>query len=213
MGQWLNERFHSGEAWENFKQHPVPVHAMNPIYCLGGLTFLSFIIQALTGIALAFYYQPSPDGAYTSIQFLQQEVNFGRIIRSIHHWTANIMIVLVLLHICRVFYTGSFKKPRELNWVAGSLLFMITLAFGFTGYLLPWDQLSYWASMVGTEIVGGIPLIGHSLMLFLRGGLNITSWTLTRFYTLHIMVLPLLALLLMAFHFIMVRIQGISDEL
>lgn len=213
MSQWLNERFEVGDSIEKFKNHPVPQHALNPMYCLGGLTFLSFLLQVMTGICLAFYYRPTPEAAYTSVQFIMQEVSFGTIIRSIHHYTANIMIILVFLHMFRVFYTGSFKKPRELNWLAGSVLLCLTLAFGFTGYLLSWDQLSYWASVVGTEIVGGIPLIGHPLMLFLRGGLNVTAYTLTRFYVLHTMVLPILAGIFMLGHFIMIRIQGISDEL
>ncbi|AVX19794.1 cytochrome b6 [Carboxydocella sporoproducens DSM 16521] len=215
MKAWLIERFGTGwlETWKEIKEHPVPPHALNPIYCLGGLTFLSFLIQAVTGIILALYYRPTPEEAYASIQFIMEQVSFGAMIRSVHHYAANIMVLLVMLHMLRVFYTGSFKKPRELNWVVGVLLYLLTLAFGFTGYLLPWDQVAYWASVVGTEIMGGIPVIGKYLMILARGGLKVTEFTLTRFYVAHVIILPLLAILLMGLHFLMVRLQGISEEL
>ncbi len=213
MKNWLNERFGTNEKWEKFSSHPVPKHALNPIYCFGGLTFLAFLIQVVTGIFLALYYKPSPETAYASIEFIMNEVRFGAIVRSIHHWSANLMVVLVLLHMIRVFYTGSFKKPRELNWVVGVMLFIITLGFGFTGYILPWDQIGYWASTVGTEIAGGVPFIGKGIMALLRGGSKITDFTLIRFFIAHVVILPVITIILLGAHFMMIRIQGISDEM
>lgn len=213
MRKWLDVRFGTNEKWEKFSKHPVPKHALNPIYCFGGLTLVAFLIQVVTGIFLALYYKPTPDTAYASIEFIMNEVRFGAVVRSIHQWSANLMVVLVLLHMIRVFYTGSFKKPRELNWVVGVMLFLITLAFGFTGYILPWNQIGYWASTVGTEIAGGVPFIGKDIMILLRGGLKITDFTLIRFFIAHIVILPVITIILLGAHFMMIRIQGISDEL
>jgi len=210
---WLDERFPFSQWYREFSSHPVPVHAQNPIYCFGGLTFLTFLIQVLTGIFLAVYYQPTSDKAYQSIQFIMGQVRFGAYVRSIHHYSANLMVVLVFLHMLRVFYTGSFKKPRELNWVAGVCLLILTLGFGFTGYLLPWDQVAYWASTVGTEIMKGTPVAGKYLMILTRGGLKVSDFTLTRFYALHVMILPAVTIVFLIAHFVMVRIQGISKEL
>ncbi len=213
MKEWLDERFGTTEKWDKFANHQVPRHALNPIYCFGGLTFMSFLILAITGIFLATYYQPTPATAHSSVEFIMNEVRFGAVVRSIHHWTANLMIVLIIVHMIRVFYTGSFKKPRELNWVVGVLLFIVTLGFGFTGYILPWDQVGYWASTVGTEIAGGVPFVGKYVMVLLRGGLKISDHTLTRFFISHVVILPIIIVILMVFHFIMIRVQGISDEL
>ncbi len=213
LNNWLEERFGLAQAVQEFKEHPVPKHARHPMYCFGGLTFFCFIIQVITGIILALYYRPTPDEAYASIVFIRDQVAFGAMIRTLHHWTANLMVVMVIVHMLRVFYTGSFKKPRELNWVVGVILLLLTMGFGFTGYLLPWDQVAYWGSMVGTEIMGSVPVIGKYLMIMLRGGLKVSEFTLTRFYVAHVMILPILAMMLMGAHFIMVRIQGISDEL
>ena len=133
------------------------------------------IVQGITGIMLAFYYKPTPAEAYLSIQFIENEVLLGSAVRMIHHWSANGMIVLAIAHMLRVFIMGAYKAPRELNWVSGVVLLTMTLLFGFTGYLLPWDQRAYWATTVGTEIAGSIPVIGELALVFLRGGWNITS--------------------------------------
>ena len=162
---------------------------------------------------LAFYYKPTPAEAYASIQFIENEVLLGSAVRMIHHWSANGMIVLAFAHMLRVFIMGAYKKPRELNWVSGVVLLTMTLAFGFTGYLLPWDQRAYWATTVGTEIAGGIPVIGELALVFLRGSWNITSLTLSRFFALHILILPLVTVTTMGLHFIMVRKQGIMKPL
>jgi quinol-cytochrome oxidoreductase complex cytochrome b subunit len=149
------------------------------------------VIQATTGIMLAFYYKPTPETAYASIQYIENEVRFGAAIRAIHSWAANGMSVVGIAHMLRVFIMGAFKAPRELNWVSGVLLFVMTLAFGFTGYLLPWDQRAFWATTVGTEIAAAIPVIGDLALVFLRVGWDVGAETLSRFYGLHVIILPI----------------------
>lgn len=213
MGDWVNERYQTKEVMEKVLNKPVPLWATRWWYCLGGITALLFVVQAITGIMLAFYYQPTPDAAYTSIQYIETSVRFGAGVRAIHHWSANGMIVMVFAHMLRVFIMGAFKAPRELNWMSGVILFITTLAFGFTGYLLPWDQRAYWATTVGSEIAGAIPSIGQLVLVFLRVGWDITAVTLSRFYALHVIVLPILILVVMLMHFLMVRRQGLKEPL
>jgi quinol-cytochrome oxidoreductase complex cytochrome b subunit len=162
---------------------------------------------------LAFYYKPTPAEAYASIQFIENEVRFGAAIRAIHHWSANGMVVMAVAHMVRVFIHGAFKAPRELNWVSGVLLLLITLGFGLTGYLLPWDQRAYWATTVASEIMGGVPQIGDLILVFVRGGWDVTAITLSRFYAVHVLVLPVIIIILLGAHFLMVRRQGISRPL
>jgi quinol-cytochrome oxidoreductase complex cytochrome b subunit len=191
-----------------------PLHATRwPVYFLGGLTLLTFAIQVVSGILLMFYYKPTVDEAYGSIKFIMTEVEFGWFVRSVHHWCANLFVILMLVHMCRVFFTGSYKKPRELHWVSGVILLALGLMFGFTGYLLPWDQIAYWATTVGTEMTRSVPppAFGTWLLHFFRGGENVSGDTLTRFFALHVMVLPIVAALLIGLHLIMVRTTGISN--
>lgn len=211
--EWVDERYEISEPLSKVLNKPVPKFAMRWWYCLGGITGFLFVVQAVTGIMLAFYYKPTPEAAYASIQFIEEQVRFGAGIRMIHHWAANGMIVMCIAHMLRVFIMGAFKPPRELNWVSGAVLLVMTLAFGFTGYLLPWDQRAYWATTVGSEIAGSIPIIGDLALVFLRVGWNISSLTLSRFYALHIIALPILTLLMMGLHFIMIRRQGIAEPL
>ena len=213
VGEWLDERYGFIEPMKKMLAKPVPIFATKWMYCLGGITFALFIIQGITGTLLAFYYKPTPEEAYASIQVIENQVQFGAAIRAIHHWAANGMIIMVVAHLLRVFITGAFKPPRELNWITGVLLFVITLGFGFTGYLLPWDQRAFWATTVGTEIGGGIPWIGDLILIFLRGAWNVTAITLSRFYAVHILVLPVVIIVLMGLHFIMIRKQGIARPL
>ena len=213
VGDWFDERFDVRIPLQSFLVKPVPKHAIRWYFCLGGLTFALFVIQAVTGILLSFYYRPSPQGAYDSILFIMNHVRFGWLIRSIHSWSSTLMIATCILHMLRVFVTGAYRKPRELNWVAGVLLLLLTLAFGFTGYLLPWDQKALWGSTVGSEILGVVPVIGEALLGLLRGGADITGLTLTRFYGVHMLVLPALMLVLLLVHFIIIRRQGISGPL
>jgi hypothetical protein len=210
---WVDSRLQLKEPLTKALGKPVPLFATRWYYCLGGLTFTLFAIQVVTGIMLAFYYQPTPEGAYASIQYIETQVRFGAAIRFIHHWAANGMVVLVVAHMVRVFITGAFKPPRELNWMSGVFLFVMTLAFGFTGYLLPWDQTAYWASTVGTEIAGAEPGIGNLALVLLRGGWDITAVTLSRFFALHVMVLPIVIVVFLGAHFLMIRRQGIARPL
>ncbi len=211
--EWLDERFQIIEPIRKMLSKPVPIFATRWMYCLGGITFMLLVIQAVTGVLLTMYYKPTPDEAYASIQFIENEVRFGSAIRAIHHWAANGTIIMVVAHLLRVFITGAFKPPRELNWFTGVLLFVLTLGFGFTGYLLPWDQRAFWATTVGTEIGGGIPQIGELALVFLRGGWDVTAITLSRFFALHVLVLPAIIVILLAGHFWMIRRQGIARPL
>ncbi len=210
---WIDERFQLAEPMKKLLGKPVPLFATRWMYCLGGITFTLFLVQGVTGILLAFYYKPTPAEAYASIQFIENEVRFGAAIRAIHHWSANGMVVMVIAHMLRVFIHGAFKAPRELNWVSGVLLLLLTLGFGLTGYLLPWDQRAYWATTVASEIMGGVPQIGDVILVFVRGGWDVSALTLSRFYAVHVLVLPAIIVLLLGAHFLMVRRQGISRPL
>jgi len=209
---FLDERFDVRRVTKEFVNHPVPDH-VNWLYCFGGITFLCFLVQAVTGVLLAFYYQPTTDAAYRSILHIMDDIPFGVLIRSLHAWTANIMIIMVVFHMLRVFFHGAYRPPRELNWLTGVILFFITITFGFSGYLLPMNQLSYWATKVGTEIAGAIPFIGQYVQAFLLGGEKIGDATLTRFYTIHVIILPITISALLVAHFFMIRKQGIADPL
>ena len=209
---FLDDRFDVRRATREFINHPVPDH-VNWLYCFGGITFLCFLIQAVTGILLAFYYQPTMADAYSSVLHIMDDIPFGVLIRSLHAWTANIMIIMVVFHMLRVFFHGAYRPPRELNWLTGVFLFFITITFGFSGYLLPMNQLSYWATKVGTEIAGAIPFVGQYVQAFLLGGEKIGDATLTRFYAIHVIILPVTISALLVAHFLMVRKQGIADPL
>jgi hypothetical protein len=210
---WIDERYQLSDFMKPILSKPVPDWQRRWWYCLGGLTFFLFIVQGLTGIMLAFYYKPTPAEAYASILFIENEVILGSAVRMIHHWSANGMIVMATAHMLRVFIMGAYKPPRELNWISGVVLLTMTLAFGFTGYLLPWDQRAYWATTVGTEIAGSIPVIGELALIFLRTGWAITSLTLSRFFAMHILILPLITITSMGLHFIMIRKQGLMKPL
>jgi quinol-cytochrome oxidoreductase complex cytochrome b subunit len=192
--------------------HPTRIHRthvkITHTYCLGGLTFFMFLALTVTGVLLMFYYVPSVDRAYGDIADLETNVRFGQLMRNLHRWTAHAMIVLVFLHMMRVFYTGAYKPPREFNWVVGVILLASTLFVAFTGYLLPWDQLAIWAITVGTEIGGSAPVLGSDVNFVLLGGFEIGENALIRFYTLHVLVMPLLMAIFMAVHFWRIRRDG-----
>ena len=177
-------------------------------YCLGGLTFFMFIILTVTGVLLMFYYVPDVDRAYQDIAALETNVKFGLLMRNMHRWTAHAMVILVFLHMMRVFYTGAYKPPREFNWVVGVVLLVLTLLLSFTGYLLPWDQLALWAVTVGHGIGGSTPYLGDEVQTVLFGGSEIGQPALIRFYTLHVLALPLFAAIMMAVHFWRIRRDG-----
>jgi len=210
---WVVNRLGMDDLMEDQYNRVVPFHASNYIYCFGGIALVLFVILAATGIMLAVYYQPTPDAAYQSVIDISTHVQFGWWIRSIHRWSAGAMVLLVFLHMLRVFFTGAYKKPRELNWLTGVALLLITMGFGFTGYLLPWDQKAYWATKVGTDIAGSVPIIGHFLLVSLRGGEQISAATLGRFFDLHVLVLPAIIVILLLGHFFMIRRHGISGRL
>jgi cytochrome b6 len=211
--EWVDDRYELSPTLSKLAAKPVPRFAMKWWYCLGGITAFLFVVQGVTGIMLSFYYKPTAAEAYNSILFIENEVRFGSAIRMIHHWAANGMIVMCIAHMLRVFIMGAYKKPRELNWVSGALLLFLTLLFGFTGYLLPWDQRAYWATTVGTDIGGALPAIGNLILVFLRVGWDVSEATLGRFYGLHIIVTPLLTVIFMAAHFMMIRKLGVQRPL
>jgi len=192
--------------------HPTRIHKthvkITHTYCLGGLTFFFFLGLTVTGVMLMFYYVPSSDRAFSDLQALETNVRFGMLMRNLHRWMAHGMVISVFLHMMRVFYTGAYKAPREFNWVVGVILLTLTLALSFTGYLLPWDQLSIWAVTVGMNMAGTAPLLGDDVRLVLLGGLEVSDPALIRFYTLHVIGLPLLAAIFMAVHFWRIRRDG-----
>ncbi|MEW6666097.1 MAG: cytochrome b N-terminal domain-containing protein [Thermodesulfobacteriota bacterium] len=185
---------------------------LNWSFTLGGVSALLFGVQALTGMILAMYYNPSADHAYQSIDYIMREVSGGRILRGIHHWGAGAMVILVFVHMVTNFFHGAYKAPREMTWIAGVGLLVLTLAFGFTGYLLPWDQKAYWATVVGTNVASDVPVVGKLLMRLLRGGEEVSGLTLTRFYALHMLVLSALTALLAAVHIYLVRVHDVAGH-
>ncbi len=209
---WVNERIPFN--WDNLKHltsEPIPNHLKSWWFCLGGTPLYLFLIQVTTGIALTFYYVPQPDKAYSSVQHITEVVPFGWYLRSIHSWAGHLMVAAVMLHMMRVFFTSSYRKPRELNWVIGFFLLLVTVGFGFTGYSLQYTQLSYWAAVVGTHIAEAVPFVGSYAAGFLRGGPAVGPNTLTRFYIFHIGVLPTLAFLLIALHVFLIRTHGVTE--
>ncbi len=192
--------------------HPVRLrrHALAIPYtfCLGGLSFFLFLLLTVTGVLLMFYYIPSVTTAHENMLDLQDSVTLGMLMRNMHRYAAHGMVISVFLHMCRVFYTGSYKPPREFNWVIGVILLFLTFLLSFTGYLLPWDQLAFWAITVGTTMAQAAPLIGPKVRFLLVGDLEIGQSTLIRFYTLHVIFLPLAAAVMMAVHFWRIRKDG-----
>jgi cytochrome b6 len=178
---------------------------------MGGVTLFLFAIQVVTGILLLMYYKPSATEAYESIRFIMSQVQFGWLIRSIHSWSANFMVLAAFLHMFSVFFQRTYGKPRELTWVTGIILLGLSMFFGFSGYLLPWNELSFFATKVGTEIVGAIPLVGKALMILLRGGEEVTGATLPRFFGIHVAILPAIFTVLLMAHLIFIQVQGMHE--
>lgn len=208
----IDKRLEIKDAVKQALGKPIPKH-VNWFFCFGGITFFLFIVALVTGVLLAFYYQPVPEFAYQSILHIMNEVKFGWLIRSFHRWAAECMIFMIFLHFLRVYFMGAYKPPREMNWVVGIFLFCITLCFIFTGNLLPWDQKAYWTTKLGVDVVEELPVVGHVLALFIKGSVQIGAMTLTRFFSLHTIVLPAFIILFLILHFIMVRRLGISEPL
>ena len=209
---WFQERLEIQAIADDITSKYVPPH-VNIFYCLGGITLTCFIVQVATGFAMTFYYRPTVTEAFASVEYIMTQVNFGWLIRSVHRWSASMMVLNMILHVCRVYLTGGFKKPRELTWVTGVALASVTVSFGETGYSLPWDQVGYWACKIVTGVPDAIPIIGDLVVKVLRGGVSVGQTTLTRFYSAHTFVLPVVAAVLMLTHFVMIRKQGISGPL
>jgi len=209
---WFQELLEIQAIADDITSKYVPPH-VNIFYCLGGITLTCFIVQVATGFAMTFYYRPTVTEAFASVEYIMTQVNFGWLIRSVHRWSASMMVLNMILHVCRVYLTGGFKKPRELTWVTGVALASVTVSFGVTGYSLPWDQVGYWACKIVTGVPDAIPVVGGLLVEVLRGGVSVGQSTLTRFYSAHTFVLPVVAVVLMLTHFVMIRKQGISGPL
>lgn len=210
LWNWLDQRIGLAELSKLAKKKEVPVHRHTVWYYFGGMTLFLFMVQVITGILLLFYYRPSAEEAYESIQYLMTEVEFGWLIRSIHSWSANLMVLTLFIHMFSTMLLRAYRQPREMTWMSGMGLMGLALAFGFTGYLLPWNELSLFATRVGTEIPGVLPIVGGFLRRLLRGGDDVTGATLTRFYGIHVAVLPLLATGILGLHLFLVQKHGMS---
>jgi cytochrome b6 len=208
--RWLDERLDLSGIRHFIAEKRVPVHRQEVWYYLGGLTLFLFAVQVASGILLLLYYRPSAEEAYESVQFIMTEVEFGWLVRNVHSWSANLLVAAAFAHFFSVFLLKSYRKPRELTWVSGMLLLLLMLAFGFSGYLLPWNELAFFATKVGTGMAGAVPGVGPFMMRLLRGGDDVTGATLSRFYGLHVAILPALTTVLIALHLLFVQRQGMS---
>ncbi len=214
VARWVDERTGLSGPVRDFLNYPIPQYVhKNFLYTLGGLTLIALILQVVTGILLVFYYDPSVEGAYNSVDYITYILPLGWLVRGVHHYGSSAMVILVVLHMLRTYYFSAYKKPREINWLTGVLLLFLVLAFGFTGYLLPWDQKGFWATKVGVEIAGSVPIFGTQLMALMRGGQDLGQVTLTRFYATHIMLLPAVVGLLVVAHIFQLRYHGMAPPI
>lgn len=209
---WIDSRFGVKTPHKGFLKRRVPAN-LSYFYCLGGIAFTLFITLMLTGMLLSFHYVPSETESFQSVLRITREVKGGFLVRGMHKWSANLFILFILLHTIRVFINKAYRPPRELNWVAGALTLVLAFTSGFTGYLLPWDQKAYWATVVGTNMAATIPVLGESLLYLVRGGPEVSGVTLVRFYSLHVLWLPAAMALVLWAHLHMVKRQGISGGL
>ena len=207
---WLEERLSVSVIAEFLKKKAIPQHKHTLWYYTGSAILLFFAIQVVTGFMLAFYYKPTLEEANKSVARITTEVPLGWVIRSVHSWSSSFMIALVFIHLFSIWIVKSYRKPRELTWMSGVILLILTLAFGFTGYLLPWDELSLSATKVGTDIPRSVPLVGIWVARLLRGGEDVTGDTLTRFFGFHVSILPVFIFILLAIHIYLIQKQGMS---
>jgi cytochrome b6 len=208
--RWLDERVPLTTLAATASEKEVPRHRFSVFYYFGGMTLFMFIIQVITGILLMLYYRPSADEAYESVEFIMSNVQFGWLMRSIHAWAAHLMIYFAVLHLGSVYFLKAYRAPREITWISGVILLFLALGFGFSGYLLPWNELAFFATKVGTEMAGAVPLLGDYMVRFLRGGEHVTGGTLSRFYGWHVAILPALTTVFIAVHLLMVQWHGMS---
>ncbi len=212
LSNWLKERVPvDAEQLRELTNEPVPNHLKRWWFALGGTPAYLFVILILTGFSLAFYYQPTAEGAYASVRYITEEAAFGWYLRGVHKWAATLMIAAVILHQLRVFFTGAYRKPREINWMVGMTMLIATLMLGFTGYSLVFEQLSYWGATVGANMAASVPIVGGLLQKMLLGGESYNEHTLSRFFVLHTAVLPVLLILLIGIHIALIRLQGITE--
>ena len=207
---WLKERFAIDSVIEFARKKRVPVFYGSVWYFLGVISLFLFIIQVITGILLVLYYQPGESTSFESVKFIVSKVEFGWLIRELHAWAANLFIFFVFAHMFTVFFAKAYRKPREMTWYTGMILLFMSLIFGFSGYLLPWNELAYFATKVGTDIAGVVPGIGDFMLKLLRSGDEVSGATLTRFYGIHTAVLPLIFTMFLAAHLALIQIQGMS---
>jgi cytochrome b6 len=210
---WVDERVHLEDLVKFMGKKYVPVHRHSIWYYFGGVSLFLFIIQVLTGILLLLYYKSGEELAFESIGYIMSKVQFGWLIRSIHSWAANLFILSSMIHMFSVYFEKSYRKPREMTWLSGMLMFFLALAFGFSGYLLPWNELAYFATKVGTDIAGVVPVIGKPMMQFLRSGEEVSGATLSRFFGFHVAVFPGIFTVLLGLHLILVQRQGMSEPI
>lgn len=210
---WVDERVKISDLVEFMGKKYVPVHRHSVWYYFGGVALFLFIIQVTTGILLLLYYKGSEQLAFESIQFIMSKVQFGWLVRSIHSWAANLFILAAVIHMFSVYFERSYRKPREVTWLTGMLMLFLGLGFGFSGYLLPWNELAFFATKVGTDIAGVVPLVGKPLMVFLRGGEDVTGATLSRFFGFHVALFPGIFTILLVVHLLLVQRQGMSEPL
>lgn len=211
--EWVDERLDLQDLIKFMAKKYVPVHSHSIWYYFGGVSLFLFIIQVVTGILLLMYYKGSEELAFESIQFIMSKVAFGWLIRSLHSWTANLFILTAMIHMFSVYFERAYRKPRELTWLTGMLMLFLLLGFGFTGYLLPWNELAFFATKVGTEITGVVPIVGKPILQFMRGGDDVTGATLSRLFGFHVAVLPGIFTVLLGAHLLFVNRQGMSEPL
>jgi ubiquinol-cytochrome c reductase cytochrome b subunit len=207
--RWIDEQTGLVTLIGDFMREPLAEKVGWP-HVFGSLVMFLFVVQACSGVLLMVYYVPSPDTAYESVSFISRDVPFGHLVRGLHHWGASFMIVLLAVHMLQVFFWGAYKRPRQIVWVVGVFLLLVTFGLSFTGYLLPWDQKAYWATVVGTRIAGSAPIVGPYITALIRGGGTVGALALTRFFALHVLIFPALLVGLMVFHMAHVRIKGIT---
>ena len=215
---WLDQRYPFTRTVDEALYQRVPNYANAFYYCFGGMVFILITVLLVTGIFLAFYYVPdgagNPAPAYTSVKTtIMTQAFLGWLIRGAHFWSASLLVVMIILHMARVFWTGSYRAPRELNWMVGVTMLLVVLLLSLTGYLLPWDTKAYWATSVTIKIAASAPLLGPFIETVLQGGPTLGPNTLQRFFAVHVFILPTLIVLLMYIHFRLIRAQGISEPL
>jgi cytochrome b6 len=207
---WARDRLGWDDLAHIAAKKRVPVHRYTIFYYLGGMALFLFLVQVTTGILLLLYYRPSSAEAFESVQYVMADVPFGWLIRSIHSWGANLFVGVVFLHLISVFFLKAYRAPREMTWVSGAALLFLALGFGFSGYLLPWNTLAFFATKVGTDVPAQIPLVGHLLSRILRGGSDVSGATLSRFYGIHVAILPAITTLILGAHLLLVQRHGMS---